>query len=574
MTTTSASPSSPTGPPSTAWSVLLGTLRRQRRALLGAGLLLTLWQVCEAAVPVLIGVVIDRAVAEGDTGELVLWGAVLCVHFAVLSTAYRLGARIGFRAEQVESHRLRTAVSGHVLDPRGARTGQLPGDLLSVATSDAEMVGVVIRQLALTAAAVVGFVLTGVVLASIDPFLAVLVLVGVPAVLGITQLLSRPLVVRSEVRQEALGQAVGLATDLVRGLRPLKGVRGEDAALARYRTLSRHAAGASVAAARWEGLLYGVTQGLSGLFLAAVALVAGTRAVQGDLGIGELIAVVGLAQFVAEPIRMVSYLVAELAQSRASAGRIASVLSSPRLVVSGEKRGQDDVPADLVLERVSSAGLECLSFSAAPGELVALVVEQPVDAAALMSLLHGETEPTHGAVLLGGVPITDLDLGDARAALLVVDHHIDLFEGDLRSNVDAAGGLDADTLTGVLAASAADDVVDHAPLGLDDPVTVGGTTLSGGQRQRLGLARALAAGAPALVLNDPTTAVDAVTEARIAAGLREVRGGDRLTVVITGSPALLAVADRVVHVRDGRAVATGTHRDLLDDAAYRAAVLR
>jgi putative ABC transport system ATP-binding protein len=194
-----------------------------------------------------------------------------------------------------------------------------------------------------------------------------------------------------------------------------------------------------------------------------------------------------------------------------------------------------------------------------------------------MTLLRGEVLAESGAVTLAGVPITDLRIDDSRARLLVADHHVDLFEGTLRSNLDPAERLDGDAVSAVLEASAAVDIVTTSEHGLDEPVAVNGITLSGGQRQRLGLARALAADPPLLVMHDPTTAVDAVTEQRIADGLRAVRhteAAQRTTVVITSSPALLAQADLVVHLRHGRVVAQGRHQDLVADDAYREAVLR
>ncbi len=545
-------------------------MHRNRRPLAGSVALIAVWQVCEVFVPVLIGVVIDAAVATGDVSRALLWGAVLCVHFGVLSTSYRLGSRIGFRATQTEGHRLRTEVSAHVLDDRGARTEQPPGDLLSVATADADMASGVLQQVTYAVAAVLGLVVTAVVLASIDPVLAVVVLVGVPLVLACTQLLAPALARRSEVRQAASGRAIGVATDLVQGLRPLKGISAEGTALARYQRQSREAAGAAVSAARWEGVLYGVTAGLSGIFLAVVALLAGTRALDGELGVGELIAVVGLAQFIAEPMRTLAYLVAQVAKSKASAGRIVAVLASPHLVVFGD---QPDADGPLELQEVHHGPLQALSLVARPGEIVGVVAEDPADAVAMMTLLRGEAVPERGSVCLGGQRLTDLDATAVRRRLLVADHHVDLFEGTLGSNVDPLGRLDPEQLREVLTASAADDVVDHAPLGLAEPVAVGGTTLSGGQRQRLGLARALAGDADVLVLHDPTTAVDAVTELRIGQALRAVRAG-RTTVVLTSSPALLSQADRVLHVRGGRVVATGTHPELVHQQAYRQAVLR
>ncbi|QWF20150.1 ABC transporter ATP-binding protein/permease [Nocardioides sp. LMS-CY] len=550
--------------PATPGALIRRTVRRQRRRLLGAIALITLWQVCEAAVPVLIGVVIDRAVASGDLERLVLWCAVLCVHFAVLSFSYRFGSRIGFRAVQEEGHLLRTEVSAHVLSARGARTDRLPGDVLALATGDAELVAGVVRQLTFTVAGTAGLVISAIVLATIDPLVAVVVLVGVPVVLVCTQVLAPRLAHRAHERQEAIGRATGLATDLVRGLRPLKGIGAERVAHARYRRQSQDAMGASIAAARWEGLLYGLTSGLSLAFLAVVALVAGHRALDGGMSIGELVAVVGLAQFVAEPMGMIAYLVAQLARSRASARRILGVLAAPPLVRAGDRTA---VASDLELDGVVAGTLVDVSARVARGEVVAVVAEDPSDAGTLIRLLHGEEVPDRGAVLLGGVPLTELTIAESRRLLVVAEHHVDLFEGTLRSNVDPAGRIGEERFDEVLRASSAHDLP-------DEPVTVNGTTLSGGQRQRLGLARALAAAAPVLVLHDPTTAVDAVTEQRIAEGIDAVRRADGATLVLTSSPALLARADRVLHLVGGRVVAVGTHVELAELDEYRAAVLR
>jgi putative ABC transport system ATP-binding protein len=129
-------------------------------------------------------------------------------------------------------------------------------------------------------------------------------------------------------------------------------------------------------------------------------------------------------------------------------------------------------------------------------------------------------------------------------------------------------GLDA-----ALVAAGADEVVAALPAGLDTVLDERGRSLSGGQRQRLALARALAADPPVLVLHDPTTAVDTVTESRVAEGLRAFRR-DRTTIVVTTSPALLAVTDRVVLLDEGAVTAQGTHTALVaEHSRYRTAVL-
>ncbi len=263
----------------------------------------------------------------------------IVVLFAVLSLSYRFGSRLGFVAVQKESHRLRLEVTEHVLRPAGLKHDRLSGDLLTVVTNDADQVGEVVRQITLTAGALVGLVVAAIALAVIDPVIALVVMVGVPVVLAVSQLLAKPLARRSHERQEALGRAAGVATDLLRGLRPVKGLHAEDRAVARYRTASHEAGRTAAVAARWEGVLDGTTQLFGGLFLAAVALLAGFRALNGDLGIGGLVSVLGLAQFVAEPMGLISWMVAQIARSRASATRIAEALNAPPLVVAEHQPG-------------------------------------------------------------------------------------------------------------------------------------------------------------------------------------------------------------------------------------------
>ena len=160
------------------------------------------------------------------------------------------------------------------------------------------------------------------------------------------------------------------------------------------------------------------------------------------------------------------------------------------------------------------------------------------------------------------------------SAMAVVPHQVDLFEGTLRSNIQLTpGAADDARLRAVLDASACAELVELFPDGLDHPVAPAGVNLSGGQRQRIALARALLADPPVLVLSEPTTAVDAVTEQHIARSLRQLRTG-RATLVVTSSPALCAAADRVV-LLSGDQGTSGAHADLVTSStAYRDLVLR
>jgi len=199
------------------------------------------------------------------------------------------------------------------------------------------------------------------------------------------------------------------------------------------------------------------------------------------------------------------------------------------------------------------------------GLLTALAAATPEEAVMVADRLGRYRD---GAATLDGVPLRELDRATVRELILVADNDARLFTGPLRETL---GGRDDSGRRAALHTADAGDVV---PDGLDVRVAERGREFSGGQQQRLRLARALLADPPVLILVEPTSAVDAHTEARIAARLRDARAG-RTTLVVTTSPLVLDRADEVAYVEDGRVRAVGTHRGLLaDEPAYAALVTR
>ena len=176
-------------------------------------------------------------------------------------------------------------------------------------------------------------------------------------------------------------------------------------------------------------------------------------------------------------------------------------------------------------------------------------------------------------VYWGDLPLASLDRTIARRRIVVSDTGSTLFSGSLETQLDIRGN-GADAVARALWTASAEDVLEALPDGMTTVVTERGRSFSGGQRQRLVLARVLAADPEILILVEPTSAVDAHTEARIAERLRRHRAG-RTTVVTTSSPLLLDQVDNVAFLRDGVVVAFGTHRDLLRDVPeYRSVVTR
>lgn len=266
-------------------NVLWRAVGGQRRDVVVGAVLGMGHQTGEALVPVVIGLAIDRGVVDGDVSGLLLWLGVLAVVYVGLSSSFRFGARAGERASLTAAHRLRTELTARVLAPEGGTDeGRLPGELANTATEDARRVGAVTMALVVGIGAATGLAVGAVVLLRISFPLGLLVLLGTPLLLWLVHLLSKPLERRSETEQERAAHASGVAADLVAGLRVLKGIGAEPAAVSRYRRISQDSLTATLRAARAEAWQSGVVTILTGAFLALVALVGGRLAARGDIG--------------------------------------------------------------------------------------------------------------------------------------------------------------------------------------------------------------------------------------------------------------------------------------------------
>jgi len=576
-----------------ARTVMRQVVLGQRRHLVPGTALLVVHQVCESLVPILIGAVIDRAIGTGDPAALVRWLVALVVLFAVLSIAWFTNAVATERACQGAEHDTRLRLVDRVLAATGGVERRFKvGKLVSIANTDAEEVGRLGDHLPGAVGAGAAVVVALSFFFAVDARLGLLILAGLPAVLTVEKLMADRLVDRWADEQEESSEAAAVATDLMAGLRVLKGLGAERAAAGRYRRASRESLGATLRAASAEAMANTVGTAVHGGFLALVALIAGRMAAGGSITIGEFVAAVGLTQFLITPLETLGGAITSLAEARASANRVAKVLETPPAVADGWRRlaassgdtpeppgaSSGDTPEPpgvtgrLVLRGVSRGKLRHLDLTAAPGDLIGLAVPNPDVARELVACLAREVDPASGTLEIDGVPFEDLELDSLRRTVVVSTHDATLFEGTLADNVVPHGEGPVPMKVALESAGAA-PVAESLPAGAATDLGQRGRFLSGGQAQRVALARALAADAPVLVLHDPTTAVDSVTEQQVADGLRRLRDG-RTTLVITTSPALLAACTRVVLVGRKGSRIYGTHAMLVaEEAEYRRAVL-
>ncbi|WP_132994162.1 ABC transporter transmembrane domain-containing protein [Gordonia zhaorongruii] len=504
----------------------------------------------EAMVPFVMGRAIDLAIVPQDRSALIFWLAILAADFLLLSVTWRFGERMVAYAVQVIEHQFRMRVTDRMLEPVAVDgPSRLPGTALSIATSDVSRLSRAVLLAVLPVGEMFAVLVAGVVLLWISWPLGLTVLIGAPVMFWILDRAGAPLRRRTERQQENIGQAAGTAADLVSGLRVLKGIGAENEAGRRYRGASGRARDSAIAAMRTEGVYVAVLQTVSSLFVVVIGVAAGASAVSGALTVGELITVVGLTQFVMGPLNAIGTNVGIVWNAAvASATRILAVLQARPVVETGDERPRTGDLAITGLEpavpdvRIASRGLTVIAADRTTGSM-------------LTGLLSRDTPPGDTLVRVGGVDLFALDQRVVRAAVRVVPHSPHLFEGTVLENIAAASDSDSphsdERCTRAVFAAACDDVAEALVNGLDTPVGEAGRMLSGGQRQRVGLARALAADSSFLVLTDPTTAVDSVTEATVAERVRRARAG-AATVVLSRSPAWLAVADTVIRIESDR----------------------
>ncbi|MEV7967563.1 ABC transporter ATP-binding protein [Sphaerisporangium sp. NPDC088356] len=508
-----------------------------------------LWWLAQALVPSALGKAVDSLTTR-DAEALVRWSAVL-LGLGVLSAfggvmRHRLAVfnwlSAAYRTVQVTA---RQATRLGATLPKLLSTGEV----ISVGNSDIAHIGNAMDILLRAVGSVVAIIMVTAILITTSPTLGLIVLLGLPLMVLAVGPLLRPLHRRQHEQRDLQGDLATRASDIVAGLRVLRGIGGEQVFADRYREESQRVRGAGVRVASVDAALEGAQLLLPGMLIAFVTWRGAHYAMDGTITVGQLVAFYGYALFLVGPLRTLTEAADKLTKGHVAARRVIRILSlDPEVQGTGTAvtAGGDLVDA--------TSGV-----TVRQGRFTALAGTVPEDAIAVADRLGHYVA---AGATFGGVPLADLPLAEVRRRILVADNGARLFSGRLRDQLDITGSASEDDLRRALRTACAEDVVEALPGGMDSHVAESGREFSGGQQQRLRLVRALLADPEVLVLVEPTSAVDAHTEARIAERLGEARRG-RTTLVCTTSPLVLDRADTVIFMRDGQVRAEGSHRSLL-----------
>lgn len=549
---------------------LLWLVRSQSRRIAAGAALGSSWMVGLAVPPWVLSRAIDDGLVAGNTGALVGWSAVLLA-VGVLNAGLAIARhRTMTRIRMDASFRTMRAVVRHSARLGATLSRRLgAGEVVAIGVADVQLVAQSMTVTGPGFGAVVAYTAVAVVLFTISPALALVVLAGVPLLTVTVGPLLRRIERTGTGYRELQGGLTTRLVDVLGGLRVLNGVGGKELAAERYRLRSQGLVQRGFQVGRPASWVTALASGLPALFLAVVVWLAARMAALGEITIGDLVAVYGYVAVLVVPVSSLIEGGGDIARARVAARRITNLLT-----LRPEHGGTNDMAGEVVVEMPDGGGPLADPASGVlvrPGRFTALVSARPEDAVAAVERLgrFAATDATWAGVRIDAVSPDRL-----RERLLVADNDAELFAGAVRDTVAGRYDPDDDQVRAAVHTAVAEDVVDALPGGLDGPVGAGGSTLSGGQRQRLRLARAVYADPDVLLALEPTSAVDAHTEAAMVDRLREARRG-RTTLVTTTSPLVLDRADEVVFLVDGRAAASGPHQRLLrDHTAYRDLVSR
>ncbi len=523
--------------------------------------------------------IIDKGIAQGDTGYVLRIGAVMLAVSLVQAACSMSSAWFGGQAAMAFGRDLRKAVFARVggFSAREVSTFGAPS-LITRATNDVQQVQMLAMMVCLMGVMIPIMMIGGIVMAMREDLgLSWLVFAVVPVLFVCIGFVVSRMVPAFQTVQARIDDVNRILREQITGIRVVRAFVREPQETARFARSNDDLTEVSLRAGRWMALMFPLVMGVTNVAMVGVIWFGGHRVDNGQMEVGALTAFLSYLMQILMSVMMGTFMLMMIPRASVGAVRIAEVLDTDSSVVpaahpvtSVDVAGHLDVEGvGLTYPGAEAPVLRDVSFSARPGQTIALIGSTGAGKTTLVNLVPRLLDATEGVVRVDGVDVRDLDPELLWSKIGLVPQRAFLFSGTVASNL-RYGREDAtdDELWEALEIAQAAGFVREMPDGLDTAVAQGGTTVSGGQRQRLAIARALVRRPEIYLFDDAFSALDVATDARLRAALGPITRD--ATVVIVGQRiATIRDADLILVLEDGEVVGRGTHDELMaDDPTY------
>ncbi|WP_182903333.1 ABC transporter ATP-binding protein [Microbispora sp. H10830] len=565
-------------------SLLRSSLRSRR----GTVSLIAVLQITQALAALLLptfnATLIDDGVLRGDTGLILRLGGVMVAGTLAQVLCSAVVGALAARTAAAVGHDLRAAVYAKVQSFSSREVGRFGvPSLITRTVGDVQQVQTLVFMGLTGLAATPMIFLGGVVMAlRQDLRLSTLLLVALPALSAVLWVILHRLTPLSQATQRGVDQVNRLVREQIAGVRVVRAFAAEDRERARFAEANGALMGFAVRAARLTTVMYPAGMLIGNLCGVAVVWYGGHLVDDGVTQVGSLVAFLNYLAVILGSALLATFTVLAAPRARVSALRVREVLETgtePDASPAGIDptwrgrmwKGEVEVrDAHMRYPGAEEPVLRGVNLLVRPGETVAVVGSTGSGKTTLLTLVARLLDPTGGRVLLDGTDVASLPPEETAGVVGLVPQRPYLFSGTIAGNLryGRPEATDAE-LWHALEVAQARDFVEALPEGLDTPLGQGGAALSGGQRQRLTVARALVARPRVLLLDDPFSALDPVTERGLADALaRETR--DVAVVLVAQRISSTRHADRLVVLDEGRVAGSGTHEELMASCpAYR-----
>jgi ATP-binding cassette subfamily B protein len=565
-------------------------VRKRRRALIGGGLCGFVYAAARVAEPWPLKVVFDQVLfakpARGLIGTLftpfgtspyailVAAGLALAVIGIVRAVSYYYEDFLLSRAAQQIVYGIRTRLYAHLHRlPLSFHQERKTGDTLVRLSSDIILLrDILVDTIVSLGTGVMLLMMMVVVMALVDPLLTGVALLVMPAIFALAFFYGRRIRVNSQTQRKREGQVAAAMHEALSAIAVVQLHGAGEREQQRFHEINRRSLKQGVASTRLEARMYRSVEITLAAGLAVLLSLGTIRTLHGALTPGELIVFVSYLRAAYRPLQRASKTVQRGAKALAAAERVAEVLEvAPALEDAPDARAAPPLTGEIGFDQVNFAyrpGDEVLrdvTLAIAPGRHVALVGYSGSGKSTLLSLIPRLFDPDSGRVTVDGLDVAKLTLDSLRSQVTLVLQESVLFGLSIAENI-RYGCPDATDQEVEDAARAArvHEVIMSFPEGYETVLTERGQTLSGGQRQRIALARAFVRQTPILLLDEPTTGLDAATQAEIVSVLHDELLTNNTTVVIaTHDPRLIEASDEVIMIKDGRIAQRGPHEELM-----------